>query len=69
MSEGNTLVHFKSMLVILIVIISNIVSALWAHLCLHIHHIVMVWAPLDINASSAYGLPIKDEKHEKLERS
>ena len=42
MNEGNTLVHFKLMLVILIVIISNIVSALWVHLCLHIHHIVMV---------------------------
>ena len=42
MSEGNTLVPFKLMLVILIVIISNIVSALWVHSCLHIHHIVMV---------------------------
>ena len=38
MGKGNTLVHFKLMLVILIVIISNIYSALWVHSCLHIHH-------------------------------
>ena len=45
MNKWNTLVYFKLMLVILIVIISNIVSALWVHSCLLIHHIVMVWAP------------------------
>ena len=54
MSKGNTLVHFKFMLLILIVIISNILSALWVHSCLHIHHIVMLQAPQNISASSAY---------------
>ena len=55
MSKGNTLVHFKLMLVILIVIISNILSALWVHSSLHIHHIVMCEPPQNISASSTYG--------------
>ena len=32
-------------LAIMHLMVSQIVSALWVHLCLHIHHIVMVWAP------------------------
>ena len=54
MNKINTLVHFKLMFAIQIVIISNIVSALWVHSCLHIHHIMIVWDPQNISASFAY---------------
>ena len=60
MSEGNTLVHFKLMLVILIVIISNIsfcivgtfVSAYSSH------SYGVSSPPQNISASSAYDMPI-----------